>query len=64
MSDVMRVPRSDFLHGLAECPGCRLHIDATMDVDELIQPASETKAIGARVTHRRCGASFEVIFDA
>lgn len=60
--DYVRVERSTFLHGLAECPSCRLHLDARKDVDELIQPASESRAIGARMTHRRCGASFKVVF--
>lgn len=60
--DLVRVARSDFLHGLAECPNCRLLLDAQKDVDELIQPVSESRAIAARVTHRRCGASFEVVF--
>jgi len=56
------VPRSDFLHGLAKCPNCNLPLDERKDVDELIQPVEESRAIGARVTHRRCGASFEVVY--
>ena len=62
MTDVMRVGRSDFLHGLVQCPGCHLPLDERKDVDELIQPIEESRAIGARMRHRRCGASFEVVF--
>lgn len=61
--DAVRIERFDFLHGLAKCPGCHLPLDADTDVDQLIQPVSESSAIGARVRHRRCGASFEVVFD-
>lgn len=63
VTDVMRVERSDFLHGLAQCPNCRLPLDERKDVDDLIQPVGESRAIGARMTHRRCGESFEVVFD-
>ena len=62
MIEVVRIARQDFLHGLAECPNCRLHLDAQKDVDELIQTVEETRAVGARMTHRRCGVSFEVVF--
>lgn len=58
------VARSDFLNGLAQCPHCHLHLDAQKDVDEVIQPVEETRAIGARMRHRRCGASFEVVFGS
>lgn len=62
VTEVMRVGRSDFLHGLVPCPKCLLPLDAKKDVDDLIQPVSESTAIGARMTHRRCGASFHVVF--
>lgn len=62
VTDVMRVERSDFVHGLVECPKCRQPLDAHKDVDDLIQPASESTAIGARMTHRGCGSSFQMVF--
>jgi hypothetical protein len=36
------------------------HVDPLRDVDELIHEVGQTKPQGARVTHRRCGASFQV----
>lgn len=60
MIEVVQVSRRDFLHGLAQCPSCHLHLDSQKDVDELLQPVEEARSIGARMTHRRCGASFEV----
>ncbi len=61
--DVTRAPRHDFLHGLLKCPSCNLPLDAMKDVDDLIQPVSESTAIAARMTHRRCGAPFEIVFE-
>jgi hypothetical protein len=38
-------------------------LDATKDADELIREGTDPKVQGARVTHRRCGASFQERFE-
>ena len=52
--------RRDFAHREARCPDCNLPLDSARDVDEVIREVGETRPVGARVTHRRCGSSFQV----
>ena len=59
----LKLRRSDFLHGLARCPNCALSLDPITDVDEELREVREVRPVGARMTHRRCGASFQVSFD-
>jgi hypothetical protein len=39
-----------------------LHLDAHRDLDEYVRKNSDTRAVGAFVTHRRCGAKFRIMF--
>jgi hypothetical protein len=57
------VSRRDWLHNEARCPACGLHLDAHRDLDEYVRKNSDTRAVGALVTHRRCGAKFRVEFS-
>jgi hypothetical protein len=41
---------------------CFLHLDAHRDLNEYVRENSDTRAVGAFVTHRRCGAKFRVEF--
>jgi len=48
--------------GEAKCPKCGLHLSPHLDLDEYIRVNSDTRATGALVTHRRCGATFRIAF--
>jgi hypothetical protein len=37
---------------------CFLHLDAHRDLNEYVRENCDTRAVGAFVTHRRCGAKF------
>ena len=52
------VSRRDWLHNEARCPVRGLHLDAHRDLDEYVRENSDTRTVGAFVTHRRCGAKF------
>jgi hypothetical protein len=56
------VKRRDWLHSEARCPSCGLHLDPHRDLDDYIRVSSDTRATGAIVTHRRCGAMFRIEF--
>ena len=58
--DEIPITRTDFSHGLARCPRCGLPLDAAKDVDELLRDVAASQPLGARMTHRECGASFLV----
>jgi hypothetical protein len=61
--DTAVVSRLTWLHREALCPSCRLPIDSR-DVDEELREVEETQLSGAVVTHRRCGATFRIRFEA
>ena len=56
------VSRKAWLHGELRCPACGLPLRAHLDLDDYIRVNSDTRATGALVTHRRCGATFRVVF--
>jgi hypothetical protein len=58
-----RVSRRDWNHGEARCPECRLRLSPVLDLDEHERTHTDTRATGAVVTHRRCGARFTITFD-
>ena len=58
-----RVTGRDWNHGEARCPSCGLHLNQYRDLDDYIRVNSDTRATGAIVTHRRCGASFRIVFE-
>ncbi len=63
MIEATVVPRHTWVHGEALCPSCRLPIDKR-DVDEELREAGTTQPVGAIVTHRRCGAHFQIEFGS
>jgi hypothetical protein len=63
MIDANLVSRRDWLHGEALCPSCRLPIDKR-DVVEDLRDVGQTQPVGAVVTHKRCGAHFQIEFGS
>lgn len=59
----LKVPRADWLHGLAVCPGCGIDVDDRDTVEQLFADRSPTPA-GVLAEHRRCGAVSRVLFVA
>jgi hypothetical protein len=56
------VSRRDWNHREARCPRCGLHLDPQLDLQSYERENTDTRARGALVTHRRCGASFRILF--
>jgi hypothetical protein len=61
---IIRVSLSDWRHGLVECPGCGLPVDRDRDETEETWGITSAEPHGAIVTHRRCGAHFQIEFGA
>ena len=61
MIETTAISRHAWLHGEALCPSCHLPIDSR-DVVEELREVGETQAVGAVVTHKRCGATFRITF--
>ena len=43
-------------------PRFGLHLNQYRDLDDYVRKNSDTRATGAPVTHRRCGAPFRIVF--
>ena len=56
------VSRRDWSLGEARCPTCGFHLNQFRDLDDYERTTSDTRATGALVTHRRCGAKFLIEF--
>ena len=61
---INRVSLSDWRHGHVECPGCGLPADAQRDDVLELRSITSTEPDGAIVTHRRCGAHFQIEFGS
>ena len=49
-------------HGEARCPSCGLHLSRTETQTTTRRKNSDARAVGAFVTHRRCGAKVRIEF--
>jgi hypothetical protein len=58
----IRISLSDWRHGEVECPGCGLPVDAQHDEVEELRSITSSEPDGAIVTHRHCGAHFQIEF--
>lgn len=61
---MIRVTLSDWRHGQVEYTGCGLPVDAQHDEVEESRSITSSEPDGAIVTHRRCGAHFQIEFGA
>lgn len=52
----LRISLRDWRHGLGECPRCGLHVDK----DSVVSTTPPAVTI---CTHKRCGATFRVVFE-
>ncbi len=58
----IRVSLTHWRHGQVECPGCGLPVDVQRDEVEELRSLTSSEPDGAIVTHRRCGAHFQMEF--
>jgi hypothetical protein len=59
---VIRASLSAWRHGEVQCPGCGLPVDASRDDVEELRAVTSIEPYGAIVTHRHCGAHFQIEF--
>lgn len=61
---MIRASLAEWRHGLVTCPGCGPPIDKDRDDVKDLYVVTSAETCGAIVTHRRCGAHFQIEFGS
>ena len=61
-SDRVGVSRLMWAHGELSCPGCGLHLDPVLDLEDREWVTADSQPVAVRVKHRRCGGRFRLEF--
>jgi len=61
---MIRASLAEWRHGLVTCPGCGLPVDEHRDEVKDLYVVTSAEPYAAIVTHRRCGAHFQIEFGS